>query len=182
MYPRVVCSLAAAAIACCAGSAMAQVEESPRESENLVAVHEDWYVFEETSPTKYCWTASQPEESVHTRDGRIVSVRRGAILLYISFIPERNVTGEISFQSGYPFRDGTAVTVDIDGQEFKLFTLGGMAWTNSDQDNRKMVQALKRGKEAVVVGVSSRGTVTTDTFSLMGVTAAVEDAQKRCGG
>ncbi len=182
MYPWVVCGLAAAAVACCAGSVMAQVEEPPRESKDPVAVHRDWYVYEETSPTKYCWTASQPEDSMHKRDGRVVSVPRGQILLYISFIPEKNVNGAISFLSGYPFRDGAAVTVDIDGEEFRLFALGDTAWTNSDQDDREMVEALKRGREAVVVGVSSRGTVTTDTFSLMGVTAAVEDARKRCGG
>ena len=181
MYLGVVSGLAAAAIACCADSAMAQADSSG-ELKDPVAVHKDWLVFEEVSSTKYCWSISEPKESVHTRDGRVVSVRRGEIRLYISFIPERNVNGEITFESGYPFRDGAVVTVDIDGNKFRLFTLGQMAWTNSDEDDTKMVQAMKRGKEAKVVGVSSRGTTTKDTFSLMGVTAAIDDARKRCSG
>ena len=39
---------------------------------------------------------------------------------------------------------------------------------------------MKGGANAVLVGNSSRGTRTEDTFSLMGFTAAVEDAGKRC--
>jgi hypothetical protein len=34
----------------------------------------------------------------------------------------------------------------------------------------------------VVTGVSGRGTQTQDTFSLLGFTAAIEDAEKRCAG
>ena len=36
--------------------------------------------------------------------------------------------------------------------------------------------------EAVVTGVSSRGTNTQDTFSLLGFTASIEDAENRCSG
>ena len=41
---------------------------------------------------------------------------------------------------------------------------------------------MKRGADAVLTARSSRGTITKDTFSLLGFTAAVEDAQKRCSG
>ena len=40
---------------------------------------------------------------------------------------------------------------------------------------------MKRGAEAVLTARSSRGTQTVDTFSLLGFTAAVEDAEERCG-
>ncbi|MEL6597855.1 MAG: invasion associated locus B family protein, partial [Pseudomonadota bacterium] len=43
-----------------------------------------------------------------------------------------------------------------------------------------LVAAMKRGAEAVVTGRSGRGTTTKDTFSLLGFTAAVEDAEARC--
>ena len=41
---------------------------------------------------------------------------------------------------------------------------------------------MKRGAEAVLTARSARGTQTKDTFSLLGFTAAIEDADKRCGG
>jgi hypothetical protein len=42
------------------------------------------------------------------------------------------------------------------------------------------VAAFRRGSEATVVGRSARGTETSDTFSLLGFTAALEDAEARC--
>jgi len=39
---------------------------------------------------------------------------------------------------------------------------------------------MKRGVDAVLTARSTRGTQTKDTFSLLGYTAAVEEAEKRC--
>jgi hypothetical protein len=39
---------------------------------------------------------------------------------------------------------------------------------------------MKRGANATLTARSSRGTITKDTFSLSGYTAAVDDAAKRC--
>jgi invasion protein IalB len=57
-----------------------------------------------------------------------------------------------------------------------------MAWAASPQDDQSIVTAMKRGAEAVLTARSSRGTQTEDTFSLLGFTAAVEDAETRCQG
>ena len=40
----------------------------------------------------------------------------------------------------------------------------------------------KRGSEAILTARSSRGTITKDTFSLLGFTAALEEAEARCSG
>ena len=40
--------------------------------------------------------------------------------------------------------------------------------------------AMKAGSQAVLTAHSSRGTQTVDTFSLLGFTAAMDDAQSRC--
>lgn len=150
-----------------------------QDSNNRVAAHTDWSVFEASGP-KQCWSVSSPKETVNTRDGRVVAVRRGDILLFVSYIPSSGVKGQVSFAGGYPFRDGSTVTLDVGGTKFELFTEGEMAWSASDDDDRKIISALKRGADAVLTGVSSRGTKTEDTFSLIGFTAAVEDASKRC--
>jgi invasion protein IalB len=56
-----------------------------------------------------------------------------------------------------------------------------MAWAASEQDDARLITAMKRGSDAVLTARSSRGTQTQDTFSLLGFTAAVEDADARCG-
>jgi hypothetical protein len=61
-----------------------------------------------------------------------------------------------------------------------LFTEGEWAWPASAADDAQVLAAMKRGADAVLTARSGRGTVTKDTFSLLGYTAAVEEAEKRC--
>ncbi len=173
MHARISRGIAAAGLILAAGVAVAQ------ESKNRVAAHSDWSVFEAEQPAQ-CWSVSAPKETINTRDGRVVAARRGDILLFVSYIPDSGVNGQVSFTGGYPFRDGSTVSVDVAGSTFELFTDGEMAWSASDEDDKKIIAALKRGAEATVVGISSRGTRTEDKFSLFGFTAAVEEAEKRC--
>jgi hypothetical protein len=150
------------------------------ESTNRVNAETDWSVFVEDDPTQ-CWVVSTPSETVNTRDGRVVSVRRGEILMFVSFWPGQERLGEVSFTGGYPFADGSTVTMAIGETSFELFTEGEMAWGASPQDDARIIAAMKRGASAVLTARSSRGTQTQDTFSLLGFTAAVEDAETRCG-
>lgn len=148
-------------------------------STNQVAAKTDWSVFEDKSPRE-CWAVSSPKETVNTKDGRVVAVRRSDILLMAFFRPEAGVAGQITFTGGYPFAPGSTVNLNIDGSSFELFTEGEWAWPASPTDDTKILAALKRGRSAVLTARSARGTTTKDTFSLSGFTAAVEDAEKRC--
>lgn len=153
------------------------------ESTNRVAAKTDWSVFVETDPTS-CWSVSSPKETVNTKDGRVVAVRRGDILLFVSFIPSKGAKGQVSFTGGYPFAPGSQVSLEIGDQTFQLFTDTAtnkeMAWAPSDADDTKITTAMKRGAEAILTARSARGTTTKDTFSLLGFTAAMEDAAARC--
>lgn len=153
---------------------------SAQDSSNRVAAKTDWSIFVEDSP-KQCWVVSAPTENTARRDGRVVAVRRGDIYLFVSFWPDSRDMGQVSFLGGYPFKEGSTVDLKIGDAEFQLFTDGETAWAASPDDDRRIAAAMKRGAEALLVGVSQRGTQTTDRFSLMGFTAALEDAEKRCG-
>ncbi len=159
-----------------AGATMAQ-----EQSTNRVAAKTDWSVFVENDP-KECWGVSAPKESINTRDGRVVAVRRGDILLFVFYRPEAGVKGQVTFTGGYPFAQGSTVNLNISGTEFELFSDGEWAWPATAADDAKIITAMKRGANATVTARSARGTQTKDTFSLLGFTAAIEDAEKRCGG
>lgn len=147
-------------------------------STNRVAAETDWSVFVEDSP-KECWAVSAPKETVNTRDGKAVAVRRGDILLFVTFRPG-TAAGEVSFSGGYPFAGGSTVELDISGTKFDLFSDGEWAWGGSKDDDAKIVTALKAGASAILTARSARGTQTKDTFSLLGITAALDEAAKRC--
>ena len=148
-----------------------------QESTNQVAVKTDWSVFTEESP-KECWGVSAPKETVNTRDGAPVSVRRGDILFFVTFRPGKG--GEISFTGGYPFAPGSAVQVNVDGAEYQLISDAEWAWPASVDDDANLLAALKKGQQAVMTAKSGKGTQTQDTFSLRGFTAAMEEAAARC--
>lgn len=159
-----------------AGASSANAQQT---STNQVATKTAWAVFEDSNP-KECWAVSSPKETVNTRDGRVVAVRRGEILLMTFFRPAANVKGQLAFTGGYPFASGSTVNLQIGPTSYELFTEGEWAWAASAGDDAKIVAALKRGADAVLTARSGRGTQTKDTFSLSGYTAAVEDAEKRC--
>lgn len=165
---------AIAMIALGAGSATAQQTTS-----NRVAANTDWSVFQETDPVE-CFATSAPKEQVNTRDGQPVQVSRGETLLFVFYRPAEGVNGQVTFTGGYPFASGSTVTLDIGGTTFTLFTEGEWAWPANSEEDARIIEAMKRGSQAVVTGVSGRGTQTRDTFSLLGFTAAVEEARSRC--
>jgi hypothetical protein len=148
-------------------------------SSNRVAANTDWSVFVEDDPTE-CWAVSAPKETVNSRDGEVVSVRRGEILLFVFYRPTAGVNGQVTFTGGYPFASGSTAELDIGGTKYDLFTEGEWAWPATPEDDARIVAAMKRGSEATVSARSGRGTVTNDTFSLLGFTAGVEEAANRC--
>ncbi|MCZ0813582.1 MAG: invasion associated locus B family protein [Pseudomonadota bacterium] len=166
----------------CAGALLTLVATgawAQQESTNQVAAETAWSVFEDSDPRE-CWAVSAPTETVNTKDGRVVAVRRGDILLMTFFRPDAGEKGQVAFTGGYPFASGSTVNVTVDGSEFEMFTEGEWAWPASTDDDAKIIAAMKRGTDAVLSARSSRGTQTKDTFSLLGYTAAMEEAQKRC--
>lgn len=168
-------ALAGSVLAIPVTSAQAQDGSSP------VATITDWAVFADGDPRE-CWSVSPPKKSVATREGKDVTdqVRRGPVYLYATFRPSSGVAGEIAFTGGYPFATSSTVTVQVGKTTFDLVTADEWAWSANAEQDAALRTAMKAGEDAVVTGRSSRGTVTKDTFSLMGFTAALEEAEKRC--
>ncbi|WP_347267337.1 invasion associated locus B family protein [Paracoccus sp. (in: a-proteobacteria)] len=149
-----------------------------QDSTNVIGTEGDWTVFSAKNP-KECWAVSAPKSSQNTdASGKPKEVTRGDIRLYVAYRPGQ--AGEVSFSGGYPFAPDSAVEVNIGGNVFKLFTEGESAWTGSPSEDAKLVAALRAGSSAVLTGRSARGTMTKDTFSLSGITAATNKAQAAC--
>lgn len=142
---------------------------------------QDWSVFKQGEAAgRECWIVSQPVSSTAKRGGNTVDVQRGDIFLMVGIRPGDRVKNEVSMMGGYPFRKDSSVKVKIGATNYELFTAGEGAWTDSAESDDKLVAAMKRGADAVITGVSTRGTTTIDTFSLRGFTAALNEARKVC--
>jgi len=151
-------------------------------TDNLVAANTDWSTFEAENPRE-CISTSAPKQSTLTdSNGNPTTGNRGDIYLMVFYRPSENVNGQIMFTGGYPFAPGSTVNLEVGGSSFELFTEGEYAWPATPEDDAKVVAAMKRGTDAVLKARSGRGNITTDTFSLSGFTAAVEEAANRCAG
>lgn len=168
-------------MACSAIAAMSfySTNASAQVSTNVVDSKSDWSVFVESDPRR-CWIVSKPTKTVNIKDGKPVVVNRSDIRFFVTYLPKNGVRGEISFTGGYPFKPDSTVTVSIGSAEYNLYVDGEYAWPESASVDDKIRSSMKRGAAAVVKAQSERGTVTTDTFSLVGFTAALAEAEKRC--
>jgi len=148
----------------------------------MVASETNWSVYVADSP-KECFIVSKPTGWSAQRNGQAVTVRRGDIRFYISIIPGEQIINEPSFLAGYPLKQDAPVEMKIKDATINLYPNADVnaeyAWPRPDDDT-PLLDAMRGGSEATVVGTSARGTITTDTFSLIGFTAAYAKAQEMC--
>ncbi|MCR4282760.1 MAG: invasion associated locus B family protein [Bauldia sp.] len=163
----------AVAVACLATGASAQ-------SPSNIGVFKDWNAFASNEPDgKVCFIASQPTDSKYSQT---VSGRDPAFF-QITTIPAKGIRNEASTIVGYTILTSADVTVDVDGTKFKMFLDAShpdTAWAVPDQE-AALIEAMKKGTKMTVTGTSSpRKTVVSDSFSLSGITAALDKIAKEC--
>ncbi len=129
--------------------------------------------------SKICYMFARPASSEPK------AAKRSDAMLTVTHRPAAKRFDEVSFQSGYPFKQGSPVTVEIDSKKFEFFTRTDVdaeaAWAKDDAADKAIVAALKAGKTLKVHGTSSRNTGTTDTFTLSGFGKAYAEIGKACG-
>lgn len=142
----------------------------------VLGSHADWHAFtSEEKGGKVCYMASKPQKE----EGDYA--KRGEVYFLVTHRPAEKSVGVVSVITGYRYKEGSEVKVNIGGHKFVLFTEGNMAFAYDDDDDRALVVALKRGLSMDVQGISIRGTLTTDTYSLSGFTAAYDLIGETCG-
>ncbi|RJF84708.1 hypothetical protein D3877_09435 [Azospirillum cavernae] len=144
----------------------------------LLGTFKDWsaFAFEENGK-KVCYISSQPKKKEPT------AAKRGDVYVLVTHRPAEKSLDVVSFIAGYPFKKDSETTVEIGGKPFKLFTDGETAWARDAETDKAVTAALRdtKAKPMVVKGVSGRGTKTTDTYSLDGVTQAYDAINQACG-
>ena len=125
---------------------------------------------------KVCFALAKPTASETNPPNR----PRNPVYMFISTRPAEKVTNEISLVVGYPFKPGTEATAQVGGSNFALYTQQDGAWIKNATEEAKMVDAMRGGDNAVIKGVSAKGTQSTDTFSLKGVAQALDRTAQEC--
>ncbi len=61
-----------------------------------------------------------------------------------------------------------------------MYTQDDGAWVKNAAEEPQLVAAMRKGGELVMRSISSRGTKTTDTYSLKGVSEALDKVAAEC--
>ena len=143
----------------------------------LLGQYGDWGAYT-ASPgdKKICFAIAKPTSSETKPPDR----PRNPPYMFISTRPADKVTNEVSIVIGYPFKTGSEATVEVGSTTFALYTQGDGAWIKNAAEEAHMVEAMREGESAVVKGVSAKGTQTTDTFSLKGLSQALDRTEQEC--
>ena len=151
-------------------------EKATAPQQKALGTFGDWTAVADGGGNKrLCYIGSVPKKA----EGKYAT--RGDAHFLVTNRPADKVKGEVSVSAGYTYKEGKDAEAEVDGKKFKLFTRGENAWAYDAASDKAMVSALKSGKQLIVRGTSSRGTATTDTYSLSGFTAALAAIDKACG-
>jgi invasion protein IalB len=153
---------------------------NPTAQASLLGQYGDWGAYT-ASPGghKICFAIAKPGSSVDNPPNRRTAAN--AVYLFISTRPEEKVSNEVSvLVTGYAFKPNTEASVAVGSANFAMYTQNDGAWVKNAAEEAKLIDAMRKGADVVVKATTSRGTQTTDTFSLKGISQAVDRAAQEC--
>jgi invasion protein IalB len=151
---------------------------TPTDSQpTLLGQYGDWGAYYATpGGKKVCFSIAKPKSSQTNPPGR----KRDQAWLFIADRPAENVRNEVSVIIGYPFKPQTDATAEIGSTKFAMYTVNDGAWIKNVAEEARMVEAMRKGSDLTIKGMSGHGTESTDQFALKGLSQALERADQEC--
>ena len=178
---RALLALAAAAILPAAAFAQPKpAATSPTAQATLLGQYGDWGAYT-ASPggRKVCFALSKPTSQQDNPPNRRTAAN--AVYMFVSTRPDEKVANEISLLvTGYAFKPNTEATMTIANGGFPMYTQNDGAWVKNAAEETRLVEAMKKSPDAVIKAMTSKGTATTDTFSLKGISQALDRVAQEC--
>jgi len=125
---------------------------------------------------KVCFALAKPSASKTNPPNR----PRDPAYAFVSTRPAEKVINEVSVMIGYTLKPGSESTLEVGGAAYAMYTQGDGLWIKNAAEEERMVDAMRRSADVTVKGVSAKGTETTDTFSLKGLSQALDKIAQDC--
>jgi invasion protein IalB len=161
-------------------AAAAKPPANPTAQATLLGQYGDWGAYT-ASPggQKVCFALAKPTSSVDNPPNRRTAAN--PVYLFISTRPAEKVNNEISvLVTGYQFKPNSEASVAVGAANFAMYTQNDGAWVKNAAEEAKLIDTMRRSGDVVIKATSSRGTQTTDTFSLKGLSQAVDRVAQDC--
>jgi invasion protein IalB len=162
----------------CSSAVFAQPKTtSPADQAVLLGQFGDWGAYKATPGGKtVCFALSKPTKAVTEPAGR----NRDPSYAFVSTRPAEKVKNEVSVIVGYPQKAGRDASATIGSASYAMYTQNDGAWIKNAAEEAQMVDTMRKGADLIVKSESSRGTKTTDTYSLKGIVQALDKVAAEC--
>jgi hypothetical protein len=156
----------------------AAAKETPKEKAvsggaQLVSQYGEWGTYVANPKGKICYVLAEPKD-------RKPKLKRDPGYIFITTRPAENVRNELSVVAGFSLKDGADATLSVGGMDFQLYTKGDSAWLKNAAEEAKLIESLRKQRDLTVKTTSTRGNVTTDHYSLSGISQALDRAAQEC--
>lgn len=164
------------AIAMPAAPALAQGKKpAPANQPKLVSTHGDWGVYvAQSGKTKTCYALGRPKKRLPAQ------LKRDDGFIFVSTRPSEGVRNEISIIMGFELKEDAAQDIRMGKTKFDMHAKGANLWVKNAAEEKNFLAVMRKSGELVVNAVSKRGNKNTDTYSLAGISQALERVQAAC--
>ena len=125
---------------------------------------------------KVCFALAKPATSHTTPPNR----PRDAAYLFISSRPAEKVKDEVSVIFGYGLKPNSDANIEVSGASYAMYTQADGAWVKNAAEESRLVDAMRKGQDLTVKGMSAKGTASTDIYSLKGLPQALDRVGQEC--
>ena len=125
---------------------------------------------------KVCFALAKPSSSKTNPPNR----PRDPAYAFVSTRPAEKVINEVSIMIGYTLKPGSESSLEVGGASYAMYTQGDGLWIKNAAEEERMVDAMRKAADVTIKGVSAKGTETTDTFSLKGLSQALDRLAQDC--
>ncbi len=140
---------------------------------NMVARFNAWGVYSYKADGKtVCYALTVPTAA------KPANVDHGDNFLLVAPLDGRSRAFEPQAAMGYQLKPGSAVRLTLGDKTFRMIPKGKTAWIRNEARGPELIKAMKAGSTVTLNATSARGTETAYTYSLAGVTAALNHAAK----
>jgi invasion protein IalB len=177
LFRTTIAVLMASACAFAAPASAQDKKPEPTDQATLLGQFGDWGAYKASPGGKtVCFALSKPTSAVTDPAGR----NRDPSYAFISTRPAEKVKNEVSVIVGYPQKPGVDASATIGTASYVMYTQNDGAWVKNAAEEAQMVDAMRKGADLVIKSESARGTKTTDTYSLKGISEALDKVAAEC--
>lgn len=141
----------------------------------LVASFGDWGAYVASAgKAKTCYALAEPKERLPS------GLKRDKAYVFVSTRTGEGVSNELSVIMGFDVKGDSTPRGEIGPTGFDMVAQKDKLWVRNAAEEGHMLDAMRKGQRLQVKAMSSRGTATTDNYSLAGLSQALDRVRKEC--